>query len=151
VGQKAAGADLRRLLGFGRRLPRENWMLLGATVAHPRAWNPVEKPFREAIPFLLWSAPKELLSQIARIGSDFEQPNDSIVLTSQAPCGLLHLFANDWWQTSANNSGGPRLRITRVDAPVAGKPLWSLQHSFRIGKDGKQEEVNVWERTIMAG
>ncbi|HVY15498.1 MAG TPA: DUF2235 domain-containing protein [Rhodopila sp.] len=128
-GQRARGLDVRHLLGFGRRLPRDRWMLLAATIAHPRAWPPMEKPFSAALRYLFTSAPAELQHQIARIGRHLGTPGASICLTSAAPSGLLHLFANDWWQTASNNSGGPRLRITRIDGAEPDAPLWSLSES----------------------
>jgi uncharacterized protein (DUF2235 family) len=147
-GQSAKGFDIRYLLGFGKRVPSEKWMMLGATIAHPRAWNPVEKPFKDAVAYLLWSAPKELLSQIAHIGKDLERPGDRVFLTSNAPSGLLYFFANDWWQAAANNSGGPKLGITRVNAPEEGGRLWSLNHGTQTGKDKKPEEVNIWTDSV---
>jgi hypothetical protein len=144
IGQRPKGLDIRYLMGFGRRLPGKDWMLLGATIAHPRAWNPIEKPFHQAIPYLLWSAPEELRSQIAEIGQHLAEPNDKVFLTSSAPSGLLYLFANDWWQTAANNSGGQKLRISRVGAPDAGENLWSLCHKTMTGPDSKEMEVNQW-------
>src|SRR5438105_4793029 len=40
---------------------------------------------------------------------------------------VLYLFANDWWQTANNNSGGVRLSIERITAVEGSAPLWTLQ------------------------
>ncbi len=132
-GQDARAFDLRRFFGFGRRLPRDRWMTLGATVAHPRVWEPKEKPFWKVLAFLFVGAPKELLDQIALIGRDLAEPGAVVYLANDAPSGLLHFFANDWWQTAPNNSGGPRLKITRIADEDAGAPLWSLKGNPEVG------------------
>jgi uncharacterized protein (DUF2235 family) len=134
-GQDAGRLDPRRFLGYGRRLPDQKWLRLGATIAHPRDWKPLEKPFSQALAYLFYSAPRELLDQIAPIGRHLPVVGASLCLANDAPSGLLYLFANDWWQTAANNSGGPRLRITRVQDPDANAPLWSL------AADGKRWAV----------
>ena len=125
-GQEAGTWDVRRFLGYGRRLPAHKWMLLGATVAHPRQWRPKEKPFSKALAYLFYSAPRQLLAQIAPIGCHLTKAGSCVYLYSKAPSGLLYLFVNDWWQTAANNSGGPRLRIQRVSAADTQWPLYSL-------------------------
>ncbi|WP_180982467.1 DUF2235 domain-containing protein [Methylocella silvestris] len=128
-GQKAGYFDRRRWLGWGLRVKKAQWMALGATIAHPRDWPPRERPFHEALKFLFYSAPKELLDQIAMLGCDLHRPGDGVCLVNEAPGGLLHMFANDWWQTSSNNSGGPRLRVTRLAHPDEGAPIWTLEAS----------------------
>jgi uncharacterized protein (DUF2235 family) len=144
-GQNAGKWDIRRFLGYGRRIPSEKWMRIGATIAHPRQWNPKEKSFSEALHYLFYSAPLELLRQVAPIGQDLQGIGATICLTSDAPSGLLYLFANDWWQTAANNTGGPHLRITRIEAPDSGRPVWSLVKNTETGTDGKPEMVFTWK------
>lgn len=127
-GQNAKGPlDLRRILGWGRRLPAHKWMLLVGTVAHPREWKPEEHGVLALARLLFVNTPKRLICTTAAFGTHLRAPNDSICLTSAAPSGLLHLFANDWWQTASNNSGALHLRLRRLlptEAPL--HPHWQL-------------------------
>lgn len=127
AGQRAQGAlDLRRWWTFGRRLPRAAWMRLIITVAHPRQWPLQEKGLRELVPLLLRNDPVELTRQLAAVGGDLAVPGDAVLLHNLASAGLLHLFANDWWQTASNNSGGVRMRIERLEELAPGLRTWTL-------------------------
>ena len=122
-GQEATGIwDFRRWWTSGRRMPGVPWMQLVMTVAHPREWKLLERPLRDLIKMLVGNDPEELKSQLAAIGRDLLRP-EGVVFRSDAPAGLLHLFANDWWQTASNNSGGLRLEIERI---ADGRALWVL-------------------------
>ncbi|MBN9562251.1 MAG: DUF2235 domain-containing protein [Alphaproteobacteria bacterium] len=127
AGQKAGAFDLRRWMESGRRLRDEPWMRLAATVAHPRKWELKEKGAGELRRILFGKDPIELTRQVAAIGQDLAWPGSSIMLRNDAPAGLLYLFANDWWQTASNNSGGLQLRIERLDEPDATLPLWTTR------------------------
>lgn len=134
AGQRAGWSDIRGwpFMQAMRRRPDDDWMQLVATVAHPRPWDPVERRLTAVLRYLGRSAPSELQRQLASIGRSLRQPGDALCLINQAPSGMLHLFANDWWQTATNNSGGPALRITRIDKPLGGLPTWTLA---RDGED----------------
>jgi hypothetical protein len=124
-GQNAGAFDLRRWMGGGRRLRDEPWMRLAATVAHPRKWKLKEKGAGALLRILFSNDPVELTRQIAAIGQDLPMPGCSVMLRNEAPAGLLYLFANDWWQTASNNSGGLQLRIARLDEADPAVPLWT--------------------------
>jgi hypothetical protein len=96
------------------------------TVAHPREWNPQERGLAALVRLLFVNDPPELRAQLASFGRDLARPGASVFVTSDAPAGLLHLFANDWWQTASNNSGAIRMRLSRVAAAAPGAPLWTL-------------------------
>lgn len=119
--------DLRHWMSAGRRMQDKKWMTLIATVAHPRVWELQEKGIRQFVPLLFHNDPLELTRQLAPLGSDLSRPGNEVVLQNEAPAGLLYFFANDWWQTASNNSGGVRLRLGRIDAPEPTIPLWNLQ------------------------
>ena len=133
AGQEAQGVfDLRRWLTVGRRLQRQPWVQLVATIAHPREWRLEEKGFRDLVPLLFHNDPRELTCQLAPIGQDLGGAGASVLMRNEASAGLLYLFANDWWQTASNNSGGVRLFIENVTtsatgSPTADMPLWTLQ------------------------
>jgi hypothetical protein len=127
AGQKAGIFDLRRWMESGRRLRDEPWMRLAATVAHPREWELKEKGAGALLRILFRNDPIELTRQVAAIGRDLPWPGRSIALRNDAPAGLLYLFANDWWQTASNNSGGLQLRIERLDEPDIAIPLWTTR------------------------
>ena len=128
AGQRATGwLDLRRYLTAGRRLRREPWMRLVATVAHPRQWDLLEKGLAELVTLLFHNDPPKLTRQLAPVGRDLPAPGRSVVIQNDEQAGLLHLFANDWWQTASNNSGGVQLRITRLAALERDVPVWTLQ------------------------
>ena len=148
AGQKAGWFDIRRLPIFWPRLPNENWMLLAATIAHPRIWTPQEKGLGKGIFYLFVRAPKLLQDQIAVIGKDLKEVNDCVYITSKAPSGLLYLFVNDLWATTSNNSGGPRLSLELIDKPSADGVLFTLEHHIEIvGK--KQNETDEWVRSLV--
>jgi hypothetical protein len=127
-GQEAAGMlDLRRWLTLGRRLRRQPWMRLVATVAYPRRWTLREKGLGELVTLLFHNDPPQLTRQLAAIGQDLTEPGASIFLRNEAQAGLLYLFANDWWQTASNNSGGVALQLLRTDEEANGVPLWILR------------------------
>lgn len=113
-GQEAGPRDMRRWWKWNRRLQDRPWMQLVVTVAHPRHWKLHEYPLRKLLPLLFGNDPPELRSQLAPIGPALVGEGAAVLLQSHAPGGLLHLFANDWWQTASNNSGGLKLRIERV-------------------------------------
>jgi uncharacterized protein (DUF2235 family) len=139
-------AGMRILSPFSPRLPDENWMFLGAAIAHPRVWTPQERGFWEGVRYLLGNGPELLLDQIALIGGDLTQVGNSIFIKSKAPSGLLYLFVNDVWQTAGNNSGGPRLSIEPVNESDATGVLFTLEHRIDIEPDGKPNETNKWKR-----
>jgi uncharacterized protein (DUF2235 family) len=152
-GQVASKWDFRTLQPFKPRLfgQTDKWMLLGATIAHPRIWTPQEKGWREALQYLFEKAPDILLDQIAMIGTDLlGKPGTEVYIWSEAPSGLLYMFANDVWQTAANNSGGPRLRIEVVkEAEISKGPVYALYHIVERGDDDDDagaNETNWWER-----
>ena len=92
-------------------------MELVITVAHPRVWPLRERKLLDLMFLFFGNDPDELKSQLAPIGAAMAQPG-GVVLQSRAPAGLLHLFANDWWQTASNNSGGLKLKIERLSDGV---------------------------------
>ncbi len=143
-GQKAG---MRSLSPFSPRLPRENWMFLGAAIAHPRVWTPQEKGFWKGVGYLLGNGPELLLDQIAMIGHDLAKVNDSIFIRNTAPSGLLYFFVNDVWHTAGNNSGGPRLSIEPVDESEASGVLFTLEHRIEIDTHDQQNETNKWKRS----
>jgi|GEM_PF-103535 len=144
-GQRAVGGDIRRFAGRGLRLRTEPWMRLVATVAHPRRWALLEREWRLLVKFLFVSDPEELTGQLAPIGRDLHAPGDAVILRNEAHGGLLYLFANDWWQTASNNSGGIRLRIERLRETDPATPAWLLQ--FRPG----DSQAAVWTAPAAAG
>jgi len=79
------------------------------------------------VKLLFHNDPPELTRQLAPIGRDLPAPGRSVVIQNNAQAGLLHLFANDRWQTASNNSGGVQLRITRLAKPERDVPVWTLQ------------------------
>jgi hypothetical protein len=110
-------------------------MHLCATIAHPREWPLQEYGLRTLALFLLVRDPRELHRQIVPIGEGFgvEPLGRAVFLTSSPPggggkpaAGMLHLFANDWWQAVDNNTGAITLRISRVMAAPAGRPIFEL-------------------------
>ena len=139
----------RRFSLFKPRLPDKHRMFLAAAIAHPRIWTPQEKGLLEGVHYLLGNGPKLLLEQIALIGSELAETNNSIFIKSNAPSGLLYLFVNDVWQTAGNNSGGPRLSIEPVEGSEATGVLFTLEHRIEIDTSGKQNETNKWKRSIV--
>jgi uncharacterized protein (DUF2235 family) len=128
AGQVARGLDLRRPLFWRRRLPGVDWMALSATVAHRRPWPLEEYGLLRLMACLFWRDPEELRRQVAPAGASLRQPGDALVLRSEAPAGgLLYPFANDWWQTAANNSGSLKLEVRRLAAPDPACPVWRLR------------------------
>ncbi len=137
-GQEAQGVfDLRRWLTAGRRLRWQPWMRLVATVAHPRKWELREKGLPELVELLFHNDPWELTRQLAAIGQDLATPDMSVLIHNEAPAGVMYLFANDWWQTASNNSGGAWLRIAHVTAAEEGPPLWTLRVDGGWSRDGQ--------------
>jgi hypothetical protein len=129
-GQEAQGAlDLRRIFRWGRRRPQEPWLRLVCTVSHPRRWDPEERGLWALLKLLFVNDPPELRRQLASFGRDLTRPGARVFVVSEAPAGLLHMFANDWWQTASNNSGAIRLRLRRVLDPEDGVPVWRLRES----------------------
>ena len=132
AGQVASGLfDLRRYLTVGRRVRGEPWMRLVATVAHPRSWPLLERGFTDLLRILLVRDPDELTSQLAAIGQDLGRQHASVLIRNEAESGLLHVFANDWWQAASNNSGSLQLRIERVEGHVDAAPVWTLDPAGR--------------------
>lgn len=143
-GQQAEGwFDLRRYLTQGRRLRYEPWMRLIATIAHPRHWALKEKGLPELIKLLFHNDPQKLTKQLAPIGKNLGWPNDSIILYSKAPAGMLYMFANDWWQTASNNSGGIRIRITRIEKVNHALPIWILNEDGTWSESGETTYGNA--------
>ena len=102
-------------------------MTLCATIAGPRRWPLRELPLKLAFAYLFRRDPRMLLNQVGALGSSLRQPGDTILIASGRPPGLLHLFANDLWQTYANNTGAIALELTRLTAdPGGAEPLWML-------------------------
>lgn len=143
AGQDAGWLDLRRYLGWGRRRRHEPWLRLIGTIAHPRPWEPHERGILTLIRLLLFNDPPELQRQLASFGRDLSAPSKSITLRSQAPAGLLHLYANDWWQTASNNSGAVRLRIARA-AAGGGAPAWTLDRHGGWSRNGEPMMPLTW-------
>ncbi len=132
AGQVASGLfDLRRYLTVGRRVRGEPWMRLVATVAHPRSWPLLERGFTDLLRILLVRDPDELTSQLAAIGQDLGRQDASVLIRNEAESGLLHVFANDWWQAASNNSGGLQLHIERVEGHGDAAPVWTLDPGGR--------------------
>ncbi len=110
-----------------RRLPRVRWMTLCATVAGPRRWKLRELPLRLALRYLFRRGPWLLLSEVAPLGENLAAPGATLLLRSDRADGMLHLFANDLWQTARNNSGALDLSIERLAGdPGGAEPLWHL-------------------------
>jgi hypothetical protein len=145
-GRISKSRGIRRFSLFAPRLPHEHRMFLGAAIAHLRIWTPQERGLIEGVRYLLGNGPQLLLDQIALIGSDFTQVNDSVFIKSNAPSGLLYLFVNDVWQTAGNNSGGPRLSIEPVRKSDVTGILFTLEHRIDIDPHGRQNEFNKWKR-----
>jgi uncharacterized protein (DUF2235 family) len=141
------GQRIRRFSLFNPRLPGKNWMFLGASIAHPRVWTPQERGLMEGIRYLLGNGPELLLDQIAMIGHDLAEVNDSVFIRSTAPSGLLYFFVNDVWHTAGNNSGGPRLSIEPLDESDASGVLFTLEHRIETDLNGQQNEINQWKRS----
>lgn len=112
-------------------------MTLIATLAHPRAWPPDDRPLRDAVRYLFRRGPIELIEQLAPIGGDLVGVGKSVYLhvAADVPDGMLWFFANDYWMFASNNSGSVRLTIDHVDAPPAHAPLWTLQMEPRGEND----------------
>ncbi|MBR0664343.1 DUF2235 domain-containing protein [Roseomonas hellenica] len=124
--------DPRRRARWRRRVRDAPWMTLCATIAGPRRWPLRELPIKLALAYLFLRDPRLLLNQVAPLGSSLMQPGDSLLIRSERPAGLLYLFANDLWQTYANNSGELELELTRLEAdPASQEPLWLLPRSGR--------------------
>lgn len=124
------GQPRRGLFGWSRRLSREPWLRLTATVAHPRLWELHERGLWLLLRLLFMNDPVELRQQLAPLGRDLPTPGATVFIRSDAPSGLLHLFANDHWHAAGDNSGGIRLQITRVRQTRPGqitKPCWRLK------------------------
>lgn len=132
--------DLRHWMSAGRRMPQEPWMMLVATVAHPRIWKLRERGLREFVRMLFRNDPAELTRQLAPIGGDLSKSGDTVLLQNDAPAGLLYFFANDWWQTASNNSGGVRLRLARIALPSPAAPLWNLKPDGSWCRSAASEE-----------
>jgi len=127
-GQMAGSGDIRRRLNWRKRLPKANWMVLCASIAHPREWPLREGRFREYLGYLCIRDPEQLRNQVAPIGEDLaDGTGDRVTLCNMAEAGLLYLFANDWWQTAPNNSGALTLRVRRLaDSESSAGTVWAL-------------------------
>lgn len=128
-GRGATGLlDLRRCMTAGRRLRREPWMRLVATVAHPRQWDLLERDLAESVKLLFHNDPPGLTRLLAPIGWDLAVPGWSNGVQASLPHLFANeLFANDWRQMASDNSGGVQLRITRLATPDPGVPAWMLR------------------------
>jgi uncharacterized protein (DUF2235 family) len=115
------------LFGWSRRLPGQPWLRMTATVAHPRPWKLRERGLLQLIRLLFVNDPKELRRQLAPIGRDLQAPGATVFLRNMAASGLLHIFANDYWHAAGDNSGGIRLRITRVADVAPQATCWTLK------------------------
>jgi uncharacterized protein (DUF2235 family) len=147
-GQEASWIDIRGLPFSRPRVPGKRWMFLGGAIAHPRIWTPQELSLLKALGYLFVKAPQLLLDQIALVGNDLATGGD-VYMRSEAPSGLLYLFVNDFWQTTSNNSGGPRVSIELVDdAEVGAGPVHTLRHVVAPGDrpNGGSNETNRWVR-----
>ena len=118
---------VRRILVRRRMLPDANWLLLGATITHSREWTPREKPLMEAFTYMFRYPPHEVIDQIAPIGKHLGTVGTSTCLANHVASGLLYLCFNDAWRISLDRSGGPLLRIQRVESPDEGSEFWSLE------------------------
>ena len=126
-------------------------MRLVATVAHPRKWKLQEKGLRELVKLLFHNDPRKLTRQLAAIGHDLTEPGASILIRNDAPAGLLYLFANDWWQTASNNSGGVQLSIARLAVAGEDAPLWTLQADGGWNREEMPKSYRSHELVMDAG
>jgi uncharacterized protein (DUF2235 family) len=140
-----AGNDPTRLLSrFRRRLPRQPYMTLCLTIAHPRTWQLRERGLNSLLKFLLVHDPEEMREQVAPVGGDLAKPGASIVIRNDGPAGLLYVFANDLWMTAANNSGALDLTIRRLpEGAPADEPLWTSTGR----RDRRNGQAWHWVRT----
>jgi uncharacterized protein (DUF2235 family) len=124
--------DPRWRARWRRRVRDAPWMTLCATLAGPRRWPLRELPLKLAFAYLFKRDPRMLLNQLAPLGTCLLEPGDSLLIRSERPASLLHLFANDLWQTYGNNSGELELELTRLEEkPDGSEPLWLLPESGR--------------------
>lgn len=143
--------DPRWRARWRRRVRDAPWMTLCATIAAPRRWPLRELPIRLALAYLFLRDPRLLLNQVAPIGGSLEKPGDSLLIRSERPAGLLHLFANDLWQAFANNSGELEFELTRLEADPAGpEPLWFLPENGRWQLFSDAARPRISARTIPA-
>lgn len=127
AGERARDVPIpRRWFGASRRLPNEDWTRLCAAVAHSREWELHEYGMGKLVRHLFWKDPKRPRCRVAPIGRDLVERGGSVYLHSRAEPGLLYVFANDLWHTAANNSGGLRLRVEKVEQPPGGRVIWTL-------------------------
>jgi hypothetical protein len=131
-GQQPNGVSdaIRWFFAFRRRMPRDGYMTLCATVAGPRNWPLRERGLGRALRYLLFRDPRQLRRQVAPIGRGMAGiPAAEVWLTHEGEPGLLYLFANDLWQTASNNSGGLDLSIAVETQTVNGS-------HWRVTKEG---------------
>jgi uncharacterized protein (DUF2235 family) len=122
AGQAATGADVRRLLGFGKRVIDGQWMELIGHVAHPRVWQQKELGAWKLLKHLLWEDPEELTRTLIPLGRHLTDRGHSIDVDVHAASGVFYGFANDWWLAYDNNSGAVMLEVQRLadeEAPAA--------------------------------
>ena len=130
--------DPRWRARWRRRVRDAAWMTLCATIAGPRRWPLREMPLKFGFAYLFKRDPRPLLNQVAPIGRCLERPGDSLLIRSERPAGMLYLFANDLWQTYANNAGELEMELTRLEGhPGSEEPLWLLP------KTGPWQQVSV--------
>ncbi|MGE3955497.1 MAG: DUF2235 domain-containing protein [Vicinamibacterales bacterium] len=116
AGQDPAGpGDLRRFLGWGRRVKTARWMELIGHVAHPRQWPNVERGGLRLLYYLLFREPTELTRSLIPLGRHLKAVGDAVDVTVNASGGVFHGYANDWWLAYDNNSGSVTLSVQRLD------------------------------------
>lgn len=97
-----------KLIKSVRRAPKQPWMKLIGVVNYPREWPWKERPWYEALPYIFWKDPQQLVNDLFAIGKQTSSP---IVVKET---GLLWVFANDLWRTYDNNTGSVTLTVTRT-------------------------------------
>lgn len=134
---KGLGDVIRWFFAFRRRMPWDGYMTLCVTVAGPRDWPLLEFGVGRALQYLLVRDPPQLRVQVVPLGRGMAgKAPANAWLTHDGEPGLLHLFANDLWQTATNNSGGLDLTIA-IETDKVGEPHW------RVSKNGFVQEAKA--------
>lgn len=134
---KGLGDAIRWFFAFRRRMPWDGYMTLCATVAGPRDWPLLEFGVFHAFAYLFVRDPGQLRMQVAALGRGMATRAPATVwLTHEGEPGLLHLFANDLWQTAGNNSGG-------LDLSIAMETGKALAPHWRVTKQGFVEAMTT--------
>ncbi|MBM3524443.1 MAG: DUF2235 domain-containing protein, partial [Alphaproteobacteria bacterium] len=115
-GDDLVGLDLFRRAGaWARRRPTDRYLALVGHVAHPRDWPVLEFGFFKLVSFFLFRDPRPLRASLIAIGERMKhKPGAPFRIALDCPSGVFYGFANDLWETYANNSGAVLITITRV-------------------------------------